>query len=229
VAVGTATFVPGTKSRRRERSINRACTLEGQLTELVWHSRLPLPAIAQLKLTTNTARDDHQDPTRGLPLICLARHVATLVKPTLQQELRFGAEAVILHGRFWLVGLHAVLSGNRRKFSPFGGSSWWLVPASAVEFVRFLLAGPDLGSDHPRRREFGLRNAWYNQTLASMDKTAIVISSLTDPSDDREHWLTRSPSERLQALELVRQAVYGYEPTAGRLQRILEVARRPPR
>jgi hypothetical protein len=47
-----------------------------------------------------------------------------------------GAEAGNLHGPFRLVDLRAVLSGNRRN----------------VEFVSFLLAAPDLRSDHLQRR-----------------------------------------------------------------------------
>jgi hypothetical protein len=36
----------------------------------------------------------------------------------------------------WLVQLRTVLSGNRREFSYFGGSSWRLAPASVVELAR---------------------------------------------------------------------------------------------
>jgi hypothetical protein len=48
---------------------------------------------------------------------------ASLVKPTLQQELRSGAEAGNLHGQFWLMRSAAVLSRNRRKFGALGRSS----------------------------------------------------------------------------------------------------------
>lgn len=40
---------------------------------------------------------------------------------------------------------------------------------------------------------------------------------------DRDYWRTRSPQERLEALELLRQITYGYDPAATRLQRIFEI------
>ena len=60
-----------------------------------------------------------------------------------------------------------------------------------------------------------------------MDKTAFSVASLSDPSDEKEFWLSKTPAERLQALEFLRQIVYGYDPAATRLQRILEIAELP--
>ncbi len=62
-----------------------------------------------------------------------------------------------------------------------------------------------------------------------MDKSAFSVGRLTDASDDREYWLSKSPQERLEAVEIMRQIVYGYDPSTTRLQRVLEVAQRPPR
>jgi hypothetical protein len=64
---------------------------------------------------------------------------------------------------------------------------------------------------------------------ASTRHTRIVVSHLTDPSDDREYWWQQPPDVRLAALETMRQVVYGYDPPAGRLQRVLELAQRAPR
>ena len=61
---------------------------------------------------------------------------------------------------------------------------------------------------------------------ASSSRSRIVVSRLTDPSDDREYWWQQSPEARLAALETMRQVVYGYDPPAGRLQRLLELAQR---
>jgi hypothetical protein len=36
--------------------------------------------------------------------------------------------------------------------------------------------------------------------------------------------VNKTPCERLQAVELMRQIVYGYDPSTTRLQRVLEVA-----
>jgi hypothetical protein len=57
-----------------------------------------------------------------------------------------------------------------------------------------------------------------------MDKTAFSVSSLLDESDDKIYWLSKSNEERLQAMELMRQTIYGYHPSTARLQRVLAVA-----
>jgi hypothetical protein len=65
--------------------------------------------------------------------------------------------------------------------------------------------------------------------LPRLDRSAFSVSSFQDAErDDRLYWANKTPEERLTALEEMRQIVYGYDPTATRLQRILVVARRPP-
>jgi hypothetical protein len=46
---------------------------------------------------------------------------------------------------------------------------------------------------------------------------------------DQKYWRSRTPDERLAALELSRQIAYGYDPTARGLSRFFEVAEFPPR
>jgi hypothetical protein len=62
-----------------------------------------------------------------------------------------------------------------------------------------------------------------------IDKKALSVASLLEPSDEKAYWLSRTPSERLQAAELMRQIVYGYDPATTRLQRVLEIAQRAQR
>jgi hypothetical protein len=60
-----------------------------------------------------------------------------------------------------------------------------------------------------------------------LDKTAFKIFSSFEEAEaaDRAYWHSRTPEERLEALELMRQSAYGYDdPAASRLQRLLEVA-----
>ena len=64
----------------------------------------------------------------------------------------------------------------------------------------------------------------YALHLAKLDKTAFSVASLADESDKKQYRLSKSPYERLRALELMRQIVYGYDPSAERLQRFFEVA-----
>ena len=59
-----------------------------------------------------------------------------------------------------------------------------------------------------------------------MQKTIITVASLFEQSDEKLYWLSKTPDERLQALELMRQIIYGYDPSSTRLQRIFEVAER---
>jgi hypothetical protein len=59
-----------------------------------------------------------------------------------------------------------------------------------------------------------------------LDRSALSVASLNDPSDEREYWLSKTPEERLQAVELMRQIFYGYDPATTRLQRIFEVVLR---
>ena len=63
-------------------------------------------------------------------------------------------------------------------------------------------------------------NAVSNVT---MDKTAFSIVSLTDESDEKEYWQTKTTQERLETMEMLRQMNYGYDPATARLQRVLTV------
>ena len=53
-----------------------------------------------------------------------------------------------------------------------------------------------------------------------------VLSSFEEAAEaDKAYWHSKSPQERMAALELMRQINYGYDPTTERLQRVLEVAK----
>jgi len=61
-----------------------------------------------------------------------------------------------------------------------------------------------------------------------IDKKAIrIFSSFAEAdAEDKKYWHEKTPSERLAALELMRQSAYGYEdPTTRRLQRVFEVVK----
>lgn len=59
---------------------------------------------------------------------------------------------------------------------------------------------------------------------ARLDKTVVVVQSLDEPPDDIVYWASKTPAERLEALELMRQIAYGYDPATTRLERVLEIA-----
>ena len=55
-----------------------------------------------------------------------------------------------------------------------------------------------------------------------LDRTHFSVVELKD-SDEKAYWLSKSPAERLAAVELMRQMIYGYDPANTRLQRVLTV------
>jgi hypothetical protein len=59
-----------------------------------------------------------------------------------------------------------------------------------------------------------------------LDKTAFEVFSSFEKAEaaDRAYWHSRTPEERLLAIELMRQSAYGYDPATARLQRVLEFA-----
>lgn len=65
--------------------------------------------------------------------------------------------------------------------------------------------------------------------MLRMDKTAFSACSLADAADEADElafWLEQTPEQRLQALELLRQVMDGYDPATARLQRVLTIAQR---
>lgn len=69
----------------------------------------------------------------------------------------------------------------------------------------------------------------YNSGLsvvdrARVDRSGFSVGTLDDDAEDREFWRTKTPAQRLEALELMRQFIYGYDLATARLHRVLEVA-----
>jgi hypothetical protein len=60
-----------------------------------------------------------------------------------------------------------------------------------------------------------------------MDRGAFSVVSLQEQDEEeKRYWRSKSPHERLLAVEETRQMLYGYDPASTRLQRVLEVAQR---
>jgi hypothetical protein len=87
---------------------------------------------------------------------------------------------------------------------------WWSGPARRRPLGRFMK-----------------KNKNEEPLLESLkvNRTVFTVASLTDDSDDRIYWLSRTPHERLQQIEILRRINYGYNATA-RLQRVFELAQR---
>ena len=56
-----------------------------------------------------------------------------------------------------------------------------------------------------------------------LDRGVLEVGSVKDNPNDRQYWMSKTPEERFEALELLRQIAYGYDPATARLQRVLEV------
>jgi hypothetical protein len=59
-----------------------------------------------------------------------------------------------------------------------------------------------------------------------VDRSRIWIGKLSDPDPAIAYWHSKTPVERLEAAELIRQVLYGYDATTARLQRPLAVSKR---
>lgn len=57
----------------------------------------------------------------------------------------------------------------------------------------------------------------------TFDKTAISVTNLEDTGNDLEYWLSRTPEERIAAVEFMRRIVYDYDPATARMERVLEI------
>jgi hypothetical protein len=56
---------------------------------------------------------------------------------------------------------------------------------------------------------------------ARMDNSASSVVSLSEAdADDKADCASRPPTARLEALEFMRQVVYGYDPIGDRIQRV---------
>ncbi|MEF2276735.1 hypothetical protein V3W47_00375 [Deinococcus sp. YIM 134068] len=58
---------------------------------------------------------------------------------------------------------------------------------------------------------------------ARMNRQALEVVTLDDQGNELAYWLARTPAERLEALELLRQIHYGYDPLTAQVTRVLDV------
>lgn len=63
----------------------------------------------------------------------------------------------------------------------------------------------------------------FDSINLKIDKTALSLADIYDDSDMKVYWLSRTPHERLQHIEILRRINYG-DKACARLQRVLEVA-----
>ncbi len=57
-----------------------------------------------------------------------------------------------------------------------------------------------------------------------LNKDIVKITSLNDIEEEKRYWMSKSPIERIEAIEINRRMIYGRDRVASRLQRFLETA-----
>jgi hypothetical protein len=63
-----------------------------------------------------------------------------------------------------------------------------------------------------------------NKDFLKLDKKSFSVVSLQESDNDIEYWLSRTPEERIIAVEFLRQLIFNYDPSTERLQRVFETA-----
>jgi hypothetical protein len=64
---------------------------------------------------------------------------------------------------------------------------------------------------------------FMDNELPRINKKVLMVTSLGDDSEEKQYWLSRTPSDRFNAIEYNRRMVYGIDRTSSRLQRFLEI------
>jgi len=65
-----------------------------------------------------------------------------------------------------------------------------------------------------------------NLQQIQIDKSHLSVGDFkSTDNNDKEYWLSKSFQERLEAIEYLRQIMFGYDPDTERLQRFLEVVK----
>ena len=73
------------------------------------------------------------------------------------------------------------------------------------------------------------RNRSTGARYRRIDRSVVVVGSMYDQSNDRAFWLSKTPDERMEAIQYLREIAYGHDAATARLARVLEVAELPRR
>ena len=61
-------------------------------------------------------------------------------------------------------------------------------------------------------------------SVPRLNKKIVKVTSLDDIEEEKRYWMSKSPLERIEAIEINRRMVYGQDRVTSRLQRFLEIA-----
>jgi hypothetical protein len=60
--------------------------------------------------------------------------------------------------------------------------------------------------------------------LPNLNKKIVTVTSLDDIEEEKKYWFSKSPLERIDAIEINRRMIYGQDRVTSRLQRFFETA-----
>ena len=62
------------------------------------------------------------------------------------------------------------------------------------------------------------------EKLPSLNKKIVNVTSRDDIEEEKKYWFSKSPIERIEAIEINRRMIYGQDRVTSRLQRFFETA-----
>jgi hypothetical protein len=62
------------------------------------------------------------------------------------------------------------------------------------------------------------------ERLPELNKNIVTVTFLDEIEEEKKYWFSKSPIERMEAIEINRRMVYGHDRATSRLQRFLETA-----
>lgn len=60
--------------------------------------------------------------------------------------------------------------------------------------------------------------------LPRLNKRIMSVTSLNDIEEEKKYWISKSPIERIEAIEINRRMIYGEDRVTSRLQRFFETS-----
>ena len=60
--------------------------------------------------------------------------------------------------------------------------------------------------------------------LPSLNKKIVTVTCLDDIEEEKKYWISKSPLERIEAIEINRRMIYGQDRVTSRLQRFFETS-----
>ncbi len=61
-------------------------------------------------------------------------------------------------------------------------------------------------------------------TVPRLKKDIVKVTSLNDIEEEKKYWISKTPAERIEAIEINRRMIYGQDRVTSRLQRFFETS-----